>query len=137
MATWIRNRIHRQFPLSRRFKKHRNIPISFYKRGALLRGVFVNGCMQYLCQLGDQELRQQTTRAMADFLWNSIKVHASTPPLSLPKEPTGMLGRYRTFSSDGTGVISSICKLQCLVLLFDTITLLVLIMAFLNHCSLS
>ncbi len=30
--------------------------------------------MQYLCQLGDQELRQQTTRAMADFLWNSIKV---------------------------------------------------------------
>jgi hypothetical protein len=30
--------------------------------------------LQYLCQLGDQELRQQTTRAMADFLWNSIKV---------------------------------------------------------------
>ena len=30
--------------------------------------------LQYLCKLGDQELRQQHTRAMADFLWSCNKV---------------------------------------------------------------
>ena len=52
--------------------------------------------LQYMCGLSDQELRHQPTRAMADFLWSSVKDNFESP-LTLDKD--GLQLAFKYFSS--------------------------------------
>ena len=52
--------------------------------------------LQYMCGLSDQQLRNQPTRAMADFLWSSVKDNFDSP-LSLDKD--GLELAFKYFSS--------------------------------------
>lgn len=55
-----------------------------------------SAALQYMSGLGDQELRHQPTRAMADFLWSSVKDNFESP-LSLDKD--GLELAFKYFSS--------------------------------------
>ena len=55
-----------------------------------------SAALQYMCGLSDAELRQQPSRAMADFLWTSGKDNFETP-LSLDKDGLELAMKY--FSS--------------------------------------
>ena len=52
--------------------------------------------LQYMCGLSDQQLRNQPTRAMADFLWSSVKDNFDSP-LTLDKD--GLELAFKYFSS--------------------------------------
>ena len=52
--------------------------------------------LQYMCGLSDQQLRNQPTRAMADFLWSSVKDNFNSP-LTLDKD--GLELAFKYFSS--------------------------------------
>lgn len=55
-----------------------------------------SAALQYMCGLSDQELRQQPSRAMADFLWTSAKDNFDSP-LCLDKDGLELALKY--FSS--------------------------------------
>ena len=52
--------------------------------------------LQYMCGLTDHQLRHQATRAMADFLWSSVKDNFDSP-LSLDRD--GLELAFKYFSS--------------------------------------
>ena len=62
-------------------------PLFWTVRGAAL---------QYMCGLSDQDLRDQPNRAMAEFLWGSVKDNSESP-LSLDKD--GLELAFKYFSS--------------------------------------
>ena len=52
--------------------------------------------IQYICGLSDQHLRNQPARAMADFLWSSVKDNFDSP-LTLDRD--GLELAFKYFSS--------------------------------------
>ena len=60
---------------------------------AQLFGPVRTAALQYMCGLSDQELRHQPTRAMADFLWSSIKDNMESP-FTLDKDGLELAFKY-------------------------------------------